>query len=100
MDNRLQLRPPQETSLVKSKALEDARKAQAQVIEECKKKGKDPPPYVLEELIGKGSFGRVYRGFVDYLFPFSHHVHSRLTLGEQQGYEDCEYRCRQDYRYR
>lgn len=98
MENRLQLRPPQETSLVKSKALEDARKAQAQVIEECKKKGKDPPPYVLEELIGKGSFGRVYRGFVDYC-SLQYHVNSRLTCTEQQGYEDCKNRCRQDHRY-
>ncbi|KAF8863445.1 kinase-like protein [Acephala macrosclerotiorum] len=62
MENRLQVRPPQELSLVKTKAIEDARKVQAQVIEECKRKGKDPPPYVLEELIGKGSFGRVYKG--------------------------------------
>ncbi|CZR50616.1 related to severin kinase [Phialocephala subalpina] len=62
MENRLQIRPPQEISLVKTKAIEDARKVQAQVIEECKRKGKDPPPYVLEELIGKGSFGRVYKG--------------------------------------
>lgn len=70
MENRLQVRPPQELSLVKTKAIEDARKVQAQVIEECKRKGKDPPPYVLEELIGKGSFGRVYKGYALQL----HHV--------------------------
>ncbi|EKD19212.1 uncharacterized protein L3040_009348 [Drepanopeziza brunnea f. sp. 'multigermtubi'] len=62
MDNsRLSVRP-QETSHVKTKAVEDARQMQAKVNEECKKTGKDPPPYGLEELIGKGSFGRVYKG--------------------------------------
>jgi hypothetical protein len=58
--------PPMETRLAvrteaKTKAVEDARKMQA-YVEECKKSGKDPPPFGLEELIGKGSFGRVYKG--------------------------------------
>lgn len=59
--DRLQVRSP-ELSTVKAKAIEDARQMQARVIEECKKTGKDPPPYGLVELIGKGSFGRVYMG--------------------------------------
>ncbi|CAL3963961.1 unnamed protein product [Diplocarpon coronariae] len=59
--NRLTVRP-QEASQVKAKAVEDARQMQAKVNEECKKSGKNPPPYGLEELIGKGSFGRVYKG--------------------------------------
>ncbi|PBP26918.1 serine/threonine protein kinase [Diplocarpon rosae] len=59
--NRLTVRP-QEASQAKAKAVEDARQMQAKVNEECKKSGKDPPPYGLEELIGKGSFGRVYKG--------------------------------------
>ncbi|KAK1781230.1 hypothetical protein QBC45DRAFT_70686 [Copromyces sp. CBS 386.78] len=45
----------------KKKAIEDAKKMQAVVAEECNKSGKDAPPYQLEELIGKGSFGRVYK---------------------------------------
>lgn len=51
-----------ESSPIKIKAVEDARQLQSKVNEQCKKDGKDPPPYGLEELIGKGSFGRVYKG--------------------------------------
>ena len=48
-------------SVTKQKALEDARKMKAAIEEECMKAGKEPPPYHLQELIGKGSFGRVYK---------------------------------------
>lgn len=34
---------------------------QKHVADECLKSGKDAPPYQLSELIGKGSFGRVYK---------------------------------------
>ncbi|KAK3383309.1 kinase-like domain-containing protein [Lasiosphaeria ovina] len=56
----LQVRNPDLTR-TKLKAMEDARKMQALVQDECKKAGKDAPPYLLQELIGKGSFGRVYK---------------------------------------
>ncbi|POR36611.1 Serine/threonine protein kinase [Tolypocladium paradoxum] len=45
----------------KEKAIEDARKTQASIVEQCNAAGKEPPPYELAELIGKGSFGRVYK---------------------------------------
>jgi serine/threonine protein kinase len=48
-------------SVTKSKALDDAKKMQASVKEECIKAGKEVPAYRLQELIGKGSFGRVYK---------------------------------------
>ncbi|KAI1354202.1 kinase-like protein [Xylaria sp. FL0043] len=48
-------------SATKQKALEDAKTMQALIGKECAEAGKDPPPYVFMELIGKGSFGRVYK---------------------------------------
>jgi hypothetical protein len=47
----------------KTKAEEDAALMQASVIEAANKTKSTPPPYVLLELIGKGSFGRVYKGY-------------------------------------
>lgn len=46
---------------IKQKAIEDAKKMQVIVEEECQKAGQEPPAYLLQELIGKGSFGRVYK---------------------------------------
>ncbi|OTA06529.1 germinal center kinase [Trichoderma parareesei] len=48
-------------SATKHKAIEDARAAQAAVLRECAEAGREVPPYKLLELIGKGSFGRVYK---------------------------------------
>ncbi|KAE9364832.1 kinase-like protein [Stipitochalara longipes BDJ] len=49
-------------SSVKVRAIEDARQMQAAITVAANKAGKAPPKYVLDELIGRGSFGRVYRG--------------------------------------
>ncbi|SPJ75080.1 related to severin kinase [Fusarium torulosum] len=56
----LQVRGP-DSSVSKQKAIDDAKKMQKLVTEQSSKEGKDPPPYRLSELIGKGSFGRVYK---------------------------------------
>jgi hypothetical protein len=45
----------------KQKAVDDAKQMQAVVEDECKKAGKEVPPYLLQELIGKGNYGRVYK---------------------------------------
>ncbi|KAI0102745.1 kinase-like protein [Nemania sp. FL0031] len=48
-------------SATKRKALEDAKSMQASIVKECSEIGRALPPYAFLELIGKGSFGRVYR---------------------------------------
>ncbi|KAI8635470.1 putative serine/threonine protein kinase [Xylariaceae sp. FL1651] len=48
-------------SASRQKAFEDAQKMQTVVEEECQRTGKPLPDYRLTELIGKGSFGRVYK---------------------------------------
>jgi hypothetical protein len=59
MNDRLSVRA--DPNPIKSKAVEDARQMQAAVIDMCNRTGKSPPRYVLTELIGKGTFGRVYK---------------------------------------
>lgn len=46
---------------VREKAIEDAKEMQQRVVETANRANKDPPKYMLLELIGKGSFGRVYK---------------------------------------
>lgn len=58
--DRLQVRTSALTA-TKQKAMEDAKKMQVTVEDQCVKAGKEKPPYLLQELIGKGSFGRVYK---------------------------------------
>lgn len=45
----------------RQKAAQDAQRLRESIEEECAATGKTPPPYALEELIGKGTFGRVYK---------------------------------------
>lgn len=50
-----------DVSATKRKAMEDAKEMQDVIVRESAETGKEPPPYILSELIGKGSFGRVYK---------------------------------------
>ncbi|KAI1109604.1 kinase-like domain-containing protein [Nemania sp. NC0429] len=52
-------------SATKWKAIDDARRVYASIVNECRGAGRDPPPYTPRELIGKGSFGRVYKASSD-----------------------------------
>ncbi|KAJ8124486.1 hypothetical protein O1611_g9154 [Lasiodiplodia mahajangana] len=48
-------------SATKRKAADDAKSMQASTVKECSEIGRALPPYAFVELIGKGSFGRVYK---------------------------------------
>ncbi|KFY67105.1 hypothetical protein V497_00534 [Pseudogymnoascus sp. VKM F-4516 (FW-969)] len=53
---------PTALNATRTRAVEDAQRAQRSVVERADKAGEATPGYVLEELIGKGSYGRVYKG--------------------------------------
>jgi hypothetical protein len=48
----------------KAEAMRLAREQSAAVKEMCRRAKSDMPPYDFEELIGKGAYGRVYKGWV------------------------------------
>jgi hypothetical protein len=45
----------------KVRQIQDAKTMEKAVMEKCKKKGIDVPDYEFLELIGKGTYGRVYK---------------------------------------
>ncbi|OBT58455.1 hypothetical protein VE04_01708 [Pseudogymnoascus sp. 24MN13] len=47
---------------IRTRAVQDAEEAQRGVNDRAARAGEAAPPYVLVELIGKGSYGRVYKG--------------------------------------
>ncbi|KAF2464063.1 kinase-like protein [Lindgomyces ingoldianus] len=55
------LQPPQNAG-TKSRAIQQAKEMEMLVAERAKRSGDEPPPYGFSELIGKGSYGRVFKG--------------------------------------
>jgi hypothetical protein len=51
-------------------AVRMAKSQEAAVVEKCKRSGVAAPQYTFDELIGKGSYGRVYKGWVCLLLHF------------------------------
>ena len=56
---------PSRANSAKAKALEAGRKMQNRIIEAVNMENRTPPKYALSELIGRGSSGLVYKGYVD-----------------------------------
>jgi protein-serine/threonine kinase len=51
----------------KLRQINDAKEMQGIIADRSKRLGRDPPPYEFLELIGKGTYGRVYKRFVPIL---------------------------------
>ncbi|KAH9873405.1 hypothetical protein IAQ61_004028 [Plenodomus lingam] len=50
------------TGGTKARAIQQAKEMEALVAERAKRGGEEPPPYDFFELIGKGAYGRVFKG--------------------------------------
>lgn len=60
----MSLRPESAAAMTahRREAVRLAKSQEKAVSEKCIRSGQDPPGYTFDELIGKGSFGRVYKG--------------------------------------
>ncbi|KZM22183.1 ATP binding [Ascochyta rabiei] len=59
---RASLLPPAMTTGTKARAIQQAKEMEALVAERAKRSGDEPPQYDFYELIGKGAYGRVFKG--------------------------------------
>lgn len=53
----------------KLRQINDAQEMQQRVSERAAHDGVDPPPYDFLELIGKGTYGRVYKRYIFHSLP-------------------------------
>jgi protein-serine/threonine kinase len=60
ISSRFSLQPP--PTGTKARAIQQAKDMQQLVAERAKRSGYDAPPYEFYELIGKGAYGRVFKG--------------------------------------
>ena len=49
----------------KFRAIQQAKEMEKILAERAKRSGDEPPPYDFIELIGKGAYGRVFKGCVE-----------------------------------
>lgn len=61
---RNSLLPPAMVTGTKARAIQQAKEMEALVAERAKRSGDEPPQYDFHELIGKGAYGRVFKGCV------------------------------------
>ena len=59
----MRLQPPAMGG-TKGRAIQQAKEMESLVAERAKRSGDEPPPYDFYELIGKGAYGRVFKGCV------------------------------------
>ncbi|KAF2281244.1 Pkinase-domain-containing protein [Westerdykella ornata] len=59
--DRSSLQPPSNVG-TKARAIQQAKEMEKLVAERAKRTGDEPPPYDFFELIGKGAYGRVFKG--------------------------------------
>jgi len=59
---RNSLLPPAMVTGTKARAIQQAKEMEALVAERAKRSGDEPPQYDFHELIGKGAYGRVFKG--------------------------------------
>ncbi len=61
---RNSLLPPAMVTGTKARAIQQAKEMETLVAERAKRSGDEPPQYDFYELIGKGAYGRVFKGCV------------------------------------
>lgn len=60
---RNSLLPPAMMTGTKARAIQQAKEMEVLVAERAKRSGDEPPQYDFHELIGKGAYGRVFKGY-------------------------------------